>query len=157
MKRSLIHAVAGLMVGLGIGLHPYPAAGEQQSPGQYIENPKTSVPVEIKIIGRASRMLERPVYNLKGVLLGTSKDFVIGEGGRVTYLIIERGSAFGQVGHLTPLPWSMVQVEESGKTLKVDLSFETIRDAPGFPVKKWPEIFSPDLVDKINKHYQSHH
>lgn len=154
MKRIVIYSVAGLAISLGFGLPLHPALGAEQGAKVYFENPEPPPPSEEEIIGRFSLMLERPVHNAKGVLLGTSKDLVVGKSGRLAYLVVERGSAFGLVGPLIPIPWSMVRVKELGKSLMVDLPAQAIRDAPGFSIQKWPDFFSPVTMDKINKYYQ---
>jgi hypothetical protein len=110
----------------------------------------------VKIIDRANDILSRGVANEKGEHLGYSKDLIIGKDGCIAYLVLLRGSAFGDIGPLIPIPWSMVTLQEFNKPLLVNVSPDVIRKAPGFTLDNWPNFFSPLEMKDINEYFKEH-
>ncbi len=109
-----------------------------------------------KIIDRANDILSREVANDKGEHLGFSKDLIIDKNGCIAYLVMLRGSAFGIIGPLIPVPWSMVTLQEYDKPLLIRVSPEVIRKAPGFTLDNWPDFFSPAEMKQINDYFREH-
>lgn len=109
-----------------------------------------------KIIDRASDIMAREVVNEKGVHLGYSKDLIIGKNGCIVYLVMLRGSAFGVIGPLIPVPWSMVTLQGFDQPLLIKVEPEVIEKAPGFTLDLWPDFFSPEERKKIDNYYREY-
>jgi hypothetical protein len=109
-----------------------------------------------RIINRASNIIAREVINHKREHLGYSKDLIIGENGCILYLVLQRGSAFGVIGPLIPVPWSMVILQEFNKPILVKVKEDVILNAPGFTPNKWPAYFSPEKMKDIDMYYREH-
>ncbi len=105
---------------------------------------------------RVSRMIESKIVNPKGTLLGIVQDIVFDDEGKISYLVLSRGSAFGVVGPMIPIPWNDAKMEPRGKkfVFVVDIEFERLGEAPGFKIKEWPVEFSHDFIRKIEQFYE---
>lgn len=156
MKRFVIHAVAGVVLGASVCIPLNQALGATPKGEVYIEAPTPPPVIAKQLIVRTSQLLGKEVKNTKGVYLGSCRDLVFSRGGCLTYLILERGSAFGAVGPLIAIPWSLVMIKEQDKSIVLDLPYEAVRDAPGFPLGHWPDFFSPEEVRKIDQHYRQY-
>jgi sporulation protein YlmC with PRC-barrel domain len=156
MKRIVIHAFTGFVLGAVVCLPLNQALGATKGGEVYIENPNPPPVIEKQLIARTSQLLGKEVKNTKGVYLGSCRDLIFSKGGCLSYLILERGSAFGAVGPLIAIPWSLVMIKEADKSILLDLPYEAIRDAPGFPLGHWPDFLSPDEVQKIDRHYRQY-
>ena len=153
MKRFVLHAVTGVALGIAVCTPLNQSWGATTGSEVVIENPKTPY-AEGEVIFRASQLLGEAVKNSKGVYLGSCKDLVFGRFCGVTYLILERGSAFGAVGPLVAVPWTLVKVNKEDKSLLLDLPYDAVHDAPGFKLGKWPDFFSPETIQEIDQYYR---
>ena len=120
------------------------------------QNMKTGSATGPRVVDKASDITGREVVNEEGEHLGYSKDLIIGKDGSIKYLIILRGSAFGVVGPLIPVPWPMVELQAYDKPLLIRIEQKVIRDAPGYTLDKWPAAFSPGDVKQINEYYSKY-
>ena len=113
----------------------------------------TAPPADIKPqpVNRASLLIEAPVVNLKGVQLGIAGDLIIGQDGCIQYLILSRGSAFGDIGPLVPVPWSMVERWQPPQPIMIDVEYDVMHGAPGF--SKWPQLLEPALIEKVRNYF----
>jgi len=140
---------------LGFGLtavSPTAAEGAQPQSGPEMQS-STARPA---VIDRANDIMAREVVNEDGEHLGYSKDLIINENGCIAFLVMLRGSAFGVIGPLIPVPWSMVTLQTYDKPLLIRVEPEVIRKAPGFTLDMWPDFFSPDEQEKINQHFSKY-
>lgn len=143
-----------------IGLAPLAAAfmttaagaAQNQPAAETIRKPMAAPGV----IDRANDIMAREVVNEQGQHLGYSKDLIIGKDGCIVYLIMLRGSAFGVIGPLIPVPWSMVTLQSYDKPLLIQVDPQVIQDAPGFTLDMWPDFFSTAEQNKIREYYRKH-
>jgi sporulation protein YlmC with PRC-barrel domain len=113
-----------------------------------------AAPTDIKPqpINRARRLLESQVVNREGVQLGVVGDLIIGKDGCIDYLVLSRGSAFGDIGPLVPVPWNVVEQWQPPQPVMIDFDYDVIKGAPGFDT--WPQVLEPALVERIRAYFE---
>jgi len=105
---------------------------------------------------RISHVLQQQIVNPKGTLLGIVQDVVFDGEGKITYLVLSRGSAFGNIGPLLPIPWKDAKMEQRGKNFVfvVDVELNSLDGAPGIRTKEWPATFSADFIHQVEQFYE---
>jgi sporulation protein YlmC with PRC-barrel domain len=147
MGKKLFLVMAAFMAGLqSVVLLPagLVSAAEAETAG---------APPDIKPqpVNRAKQVLEAQVVNLEGVQLGVVGDLIIGKDGCIDYLVLSRGSAFGNVGPLVPVPWNVVQRWQPPQPVMIDFDYDVIKGAPGFDT--WPQVLEPAMVERIRTYF----
>ncbi len=111
---------------------------------------------EMLQVSRASKINGTNVKNTKGENLGGIKDLVIDpESGRVVYAVVSFGGILGLGNKLFAIPWSVLHWNRDKKHYVLDLDKETLKNAPGFDKKHWPDSSNKwDLQrEEINQFY----
>jgi sporulation protein YlmC with PRC-barrel domain len=98
----------------------------------------------------ASTLKGDKVTNAKGEDLGTVEEIMLDlEQGRVAYVVM----SFGRVNwmpndKLFAIPWEALSISFHDKKFILNVSKETLKSAPGFDRKKWPEVADFDWLAK---------
>lgn len=101
-----------------------------------------------------SNVLHRDVRGPGGILLGAVEDVILGRGGTPTFLVLARGSAFGDVGPYHVIPWQMAATKPAKNKVVIDFTAKTIAAAPAIRMKKWqPAAVSPEHLEKVLAYY----
>ena len=95
------------------------------------------------------------VNNTKGEKLGTVEDLVIGNDGRVEYLILSSGGFLDIGDKLIPIPWEAVKPGREADTFTVDITKERLAKAPSFGKDKWPDFASREAMREYHGYYMS--
>ena len=91
-------------------------------------------------VSRASKIIGTKVKNSKGENLGDIKDLVINpENGQVVYGVVSFGGVFGVGDKLFAIPWDALRWNRDKKYYVLDLDKDTLKKAPGFDKKHWPD------------------
>lgn len=91
-------------------------------------------------VSRASKIIGTKVKNPKGENLGDIKDLVIDpENGQVVYGVVSFGGVLGMGDKLFAIPWDAISWNRDNKYYVLDLDKETLKKAPGFDKKHWPD------------------
>jgi sporulation protein YlmC with PRC-barrel domain len=89
----------------------------------------------------ASTITGDNVRNLEGDDLGHIEELVIDlDSGRINYAVLSSGGFLGLGNKLFAIPWDMLTVDTDSKEVVIDLSKETLENAPGFDKDNWPDI-----------------
>ena len=156
MKTLARMIIPLILIFCGILVSPVLLAGVAQAQEQTGMKQAGNLMASGDVINRATHIISREIVNHKNQHLGYSKDLIIGKDGCVRYLILQRGSAFGIIGPLIPVPWSMVTLQEYNKPLLIVVEEDVILNAPGFTQNKWPNFFSPAEMKDIDMYYREH-
>lgn len=107
--------------------------------------PKAATP-EAPPVPKASTFLGSPVVNPQGDNLGKIEDLVLDPAtGRVTYAALSHGTILGFGGKLFAVSWEALKLQSDGKTFVLNVSKESLEDAPGFDKSNWPKQPDPML------------
>ena len=101
-------------------------------------------------VSRASKIIGTKVKNSKGESLGDIKDLVIDpENGQVVYGVVSFGGILGMGDKLFAIPWGALVWNFDKKYYILDLDKETLKKAPGFDKKHWPD--SSDKWERLRE------
>jgi len=91
-------------------------------------------------VSRASKITGAKVKNTTGDSLGDIKDLVIDpENGQVVYAVVSFGGLMGMGDKLFAIPWRALHWTSPKDYYVLDLDKDTLKKAPGFDKKHWPE------------------
>ncbi|MGZ5029901.1 MAG: PRC-barrel domain-containing protein [Methylobacter sp.] len=112
---------------------------KQESQKEFVESTKEANK-EMLQVSRASKINGTNVKNTKGENMGGIKDLVIDpESGRVVYAVVSFGGILGLGNKLFAIPWSVLKWNREKEYYVLDLDKETLKNAPGFDKKHWPD------------------
>ncbi|MGZ4994879.1 MAG: PRC-barrel domain-containing protein [Methylobacter sp.] len=112
---------------------------KQESQKEFVESTKEANK-EMLQVSRASKINGTNVKNTKGENMGGIKDLVIdSESGRVVYAVVSFGGILGLGNKLFAIPWSVLKWNREKEYYVLDLDKETLKNAPGFDKKHWPD------------------
>lgn len=102
----------------------------------------------------ASTITGDDVRNLDGDNLGHIEELVIDlDSGRVNYAVLSSGGFLGVGDKLFAIPWDLLTVDTDNKEVVLDLSKETLENAPGFDKDNWPDIHDRSWVGDVYRYY----
>lgn len=111
---------------------------------------------EMLQVSRASKIIGTNVKNPKGDNLGGIKDLVLDpESGHVVYAVVSFGGVLGVGSKLFAIPWSILHWTRDKEYYVLDLDKETLKKAPGFDKKHWPDSSNKwaQQREEINQFY----
>jgi len=104
----------------------------------------------------ASTLAGDKVRNLDGDKLGHLEEIVIDlQSGRVDYAVLSSGGFLGLGDKLFAIPWDLITVDSENEEIVLDISKETLQNAPGFDKDNWPDVHDRDWVDDVYRYYGS--
>lgn len=108
-------------------------------------------------ISRASKIIGTKVKDAKGGKLGDIKDLVLDpESGQVVYAVVSFGGVFGVGNKLFAVPLKALHWTRDKEYYALDLDKETLKKAPGFDKKHWPDSSNKweQQREELNQFYQ---
>ncbi|TPQ24323.1 PRC-barrel domain-containing protein [Methylomonas sp. HW2-6] len=91
-------------------------------------------------VSRASKITGAKVKNTTDENLGDIKDLVIDPAtGQVVYAVVSFGGVMGMGDKLFAIPWRALHWTSPKDYYVLDLDKDTLKKAPGFDKKHWPE------------------
>lgn len=112
---------------------------------------------EMLQVSRASKIIGTNVKNPSGENLGGIKDLVLDpESGHVVYAVVSFGGVLGMGSKLFAIPWSVLHWTRDKEYYVLDLDKETLKKAPGFDKKHWPDSSSKweQQREELNQFYR---
>lgn len=95
------------------------------------------------------------VRNNAGEDLGKIEEIMIDiRSGRVAYAVLSFGGFLGMGNKLFAVPWHALRVDLTNQEFILDVSRETLENAPGFDKSDWPDMADPDWGTQIHRHYR---
>ena len=106
-----------------------------------------------RVLSAASLAGDR-VRNNAGEDLGKIEEIMIDiHSGRVAYGVLSFGGFLGMGNKLFAVPWHALAVDLDNHEFVLDVSRETLENAPGFDKSDWPDMADPDWGAQIHRHY----
>jgi len=107
-------------------------------------------------VSRASKIIGTTVKNSKGDKLGKIKELVLNpESGQVVYAVVSFGGLMGVGDKLFALPWKALHWTRDKEYYVFDVDKSTLKKAPGFDKKHWPDSSKWDqLREEVKEFYQ---
>lgn len=129
---------------------------KQETTKAVIENAKEANK-EMLQVSRASKIIGTNVKNPKGDNLGGIKELVLDpQSGHVVYAVVSFGGVLGLGNKLFAIPWSLLHWTRDKEHYVLDLDKETLKNAPGFDKKHWPDSSNKwdQLSEELNQFYR---
>ena len=102
----------------------------------------------------ATSLIGDPVVNRAGENLGKLEDLMIDVvQGRVAYAVLSFGGFLGIGSKLFAVPWSSLAVDEANKRVVMDVTKESLENAPGFDKDHWPDFSQDDVGAQVYRHW----
>jgi len=102
----------------------------------------------------ATSIIGDDVKNVEGKDLGEIKDIMIDlDSGRIEYAVLSFGGFLGLGDKYFAVPFEALRVDTDEECLIMDVSKETLKNAPGFDKDNWPNFADPDLRSRLHSHY----
>jgi sporulation protein YlmC with PRC-barrel domain len=106
-------------------------------------------------VQRATKLLGVSVKDVQNETIGKVENLMVDlPAGRVVAVILSSGEFLGMTGELSAVPPAAFQFNSEQKCLQLDVSKETLRNAPHFKADHWPDFGHPDYADRIYRAYR---
>jgi hypothetical protein len=71
----------------------------------------------------------------------------------VSYAVLASGGFLGLGDKFFAIPWDLLTVDTDNKELVLDVSKETIQNAPGFDKDNWPDTTDRSWIVDVYRYY----
>ncbi|EGN75253.1 PRC-barrel protein [Idiomarina sp. A28L] len=104
----------------------------------------------------ADTLIGNDVYNQKDENLGDIKEIMLDvTNGNVSYAVLSFGSFLGMGEKLFAVPWSALTLDTENKRFVLNVDKESLKDAPGFDKKHWPNMADKAWSKDVDTYYAS--
>ncbi len=94
------------------------------------------------------------VRNAAGQDLGTLEEIMLDvPHGRIAYAIVSFGGFPGIANKLFAVPWGALRPNTAEHVFVLDVSPETVENAPAFDKGNWPDMADPAFGARVHSHY----
>jgi len=115
---------------------------------------KTDPDKKFRRVMSASSLNGDEVRNNAGEDLGKIEDIMIDvPTGRIAYAVLSFGGFLNMGNKLFAVPWSSLTLDEDEKCFNLDMSKETLENAPGFDKDNWPDMADTEWRSEIYNYY----
>src|SRR5688500_16920863 len=103
----------------------------------------------------ATTLLDDDVINPAGEKLGYIKEIMLDtETGRVAYAVLSFGGFLGLGDKLFAIPWGAMRLHPTDHAFVLNVSKETLKNAPGFDKDHWPDFADRAWGATIHDYYK---
>jgi sporulation protein YlmC with PRC-barrel domain len=89
---------------------------------------------------RGSKIIGAHLRDSRDRKLGVIKDIVIGsDRGEIAYAVVSFGGVAAPAHRYHAIPWKALRASDDGKYYVLNADEETVRKAPGFDPRSWPD------------------
>jgi sporulation protein YlmC with PRC-barrel domain len=137
-----------------------PAMARQESPADpresRVEAGKQSNEFEIaRRWQKADDLMGKKVVNATNEDLGKLEDIVLdANSGRVLYGVLSFGGSMGVGDKLFAIPWRSLTLGEDAKVFTLNVEKESLKNAPGFDKKQWPNFADEKWATTTHEYYK---
>jgi hypothetical protein len=105
-------------------------------------------------VQRESKLIDTPVNNLQNEKLGEVENFVVDlSAGRIVAVIISSGGFLDMGDELSAVPPTALRFNAEHDTLQLDVSKETLANAPHFKANEWPDFGQSSYAGGVYRAY----
>ena len=102
----------------------------------------------------AGTLIGDDVYNQQDEDLGDIKEIMLDvRSGEVAYAVLSFGGVLGMGEKLFAVPWQRLTLDTVNKRFILDVSKETLKNAPGFDKDQWPDMSNQEWTNEIHTFY----
>ncbi len=102
----------------------------------------------------ADTLLGNDVYNNEDDSLGDIKEFMVDMAtGKVAYAVLSFGGLLGMGDKLFAVPWGALSLDTVNKRFTLNVSKDTLKEAPGFDKDNWPSMSDSTWAGGVHKFY----
>ncbi|HEX6222357.1 MAG TPA: PRC-barrel domain-containing protein [Acidimicrobiia bacterium] len=92
--------------------------------------------------------------NPAGEKLGHIEELVIDlQDGRVNYAVLASGGFLGLGDKYFAIPWDLLTIDTDAHEIVIDVSKETLENAPGFDKDDWPDVHDRSWLGDVYRYY----
>lgn len=103
---------------------------------------------------RVSNTLGTTVRNHLGDEVGIIKDLTIDiDTGRIGYAVLAVEKFLGLGEKLFAIPWGALSADREHDQFVLDVTAETLKQAPGFDKHNWPDMAMTEFADEVHSYY----
>jgi sporulation protein YlmC with PRC-barrel domain len=104
---------------------------------------------------RLSKYIGRDIYNDQNKKIGEVKDVVLdGNANRISYAVASYGGVMGIGDKMFAMPWHSLEAK-NGK-LYITIPEDSLKTAPGFDEKNWPDMADAKFRSDVDSYYREH-
>ncbi len=156
MKRKLKLLCIGYSAALVVTSTAFaadPSAASEKS--AVVTSPSKMSDAPLGRTSKASSLMGKDVKNLQGESLGDVTDLIVDIGsGRLVAVIISSGGFLGIGDVLSIVPPTALKYAGSGEEVTLDVSKETLANAPHFKSDEWPDLTKVDYLGSVYTAYK---
>ena len=94
------------------------------------------------------------VCNQEGERLGELKEIMLDiRSGRIAYAVLSSGGFLSVGSKLFAVPWRALRLDTVNKRLVLDVTKESLENAPGLDPDRWPDLEDPTWANQIHSYY----
>jgi sporulation protein YlmC with PRC-barrel domain len=113
-----------------------------------------TAPVAAARDARASKVIGRDVRDVQGKRIGDVHDLIVDLGSdRIQYVVLSFGGVMGVGDKLFAFPASSFRNPHSSGDLVLEVAKESLKKAPGFDRKKWPDFGDKTYRQEIDSYF----
>ncbi|RJP26810.1 MAG: PRC-barrel domain containing protein [Candidatus Abyssobacteria bacterium SURF_5] len=101
-----------------------------------------------------SNLVGKSVTNQQNEQLGTVENLVIGENGRVSYIIMSPAQGIAEKDQFVAIPWSAANPRMQQDKVFLNLSQSQLRNAPTFARSDWSQLQNPQWQQRVNAYFR---
>lgn len=101
---------------------------------------------------RATEMMGKTVQDQTGNKVGEIGDLVIGDDGRIAYIVLSQGGVLGIGEKMVPVPWEKA-ASQTEDTVTLALDEKTLKEAPTFSSNEWQKFTQQDWEQTVRGYY----
>jgi sporulation protein YlmC with PRC-barrel domain len=104
----------------------------------------------------AASMRGDRIMNTHREQLGTLAEIMLDvRAGRIAYAVMSVGGLLGIGDKLFAVPWTAFTLDADSQQLILDVSKESLREAPGFDKDHWPTMADYQWAEQVHFHYRA--
>lgn len=103
---------------------------------------------------RSTKIIGATLRDAKDKKIGNIKDLVLDrERGEIAYAVVSFGGVLGVGRKLHAIPWQALAPSDNGRHYILHADRETINQAPGFDMARWPDMADPKWSGEIDRYW----
>jgi sporulation protein YlmC with PRC-barrel domain len=104
----------------------------------------------------STTLVGNDVCNEKGEKLGDIKDIMLDmSDAKVGYAVLSFSTFLGMGEKLFAVPWNALTLDTEHKRFVLNVEKERLKEAPGFPKDRWPNMADQTWAKEIRTYYET--
>jgi sporulation protein YlmC with PRC-barrel domain len=100
---------------------------------------------------KSSDLIGKGVMDQQGEQIGTIRDMILSEKGKVDYLFISSDVTAGD--HFVAVPWSIIKVEPETNQVTLLVTKDKLANAPTISESEWQKVHDPEWSRQVDSYF----